>query len=1163
MTLADYITPNTKVARSVNLERDMGTEVALRSYHLTSKGLEIISRFVAALKGERVNAWSLTGPYGMGKSSFANYLYALCGPEADEDTRLALRMLKAKDPTLKAELSDALVKWFTRKNGLFRVAVTASFESINRTLANGLRRAIQESINRSKGPRKGTAQLIAAANELCSQTTPDTTLIVDLFRNTQRVYGTPVALIIDELGKNLEFMARFPAQGDLFILQMLAESEGVFIWICLHQAFEEYTSRLSAKQAQEWGKIQGRFEDISFVEPKSEMVHFICETLARRNGDPHFARAVRSWAEALHGEAKSLGLPDLSALDVRTIERFYPLHPLVAVALPELCMRFAQNDRTLFAFLCSGEPAALPAFLGSETIDLASTTLPTFGLDRLYDYFLSSGSGTLMNRPESHRWIEIHDILERSRSVDPYHLSVLKTIGLLNLISGPSRFRSSEKLLAFAFLRPLSDSGANEPDLRAVIQTSIEKGVLTYREYADEYRLWEGTDFDIPAAVRERKALLATQSLEIVLNETLSLSPLTASKHSYVTGTLRHFERRWCSASQLAGGKAACSSREVDGLILYGFGNEPEPPDIPTATEEGLPIVLCYSSCEEQIRDLVLDAAAAKAVLRESPELAHDGVARKEARFRAQATEERLRSHLINLFSPGTSESIWYIRGEQRPISSHRDLSRRLSDCCDQTYLRSPVIRNELINRTRLSSAAARARRELMEAMVLNEHQPNLGLHGTGPEVAMYRTMLLAEGLHRNSDNEAWQFVAPEPDGHYFALWQALLAETERAGDNPIPVTDLIAMLRRPPFGLKEGPIPILLCLFLIVNSDELALYQEGAFIPSLGPEDMELMAKRPEYFTIKRFQQARIRGQVFQLYMSLLKAQPSSHGRQMRNETLISVVGPLVHFVKGLNPYVLHTKSVSRYAQNVRHVLQHARDPFDLLFVDLPRALELEPFQSPDEIIDEDLLNFRERFTRAISELRQAYPRLLERIKQVVLHAFGSDQDLAPLRGQLRQRAPNLAGRCGDLTLRPLLGTLTNFSGTDIEWLVSVATIVSQRPVDSWRESDLDSFAVRMRDFAGRFRALETLIARTESVLPTANDGRQPRLVSLTDAEGKISSSIVWKNDAAVQKAEGAVEKLIRDHGMDRSALETILVLLSEKLLSEQAEAEEEAKNG
>lgn len=1163
MILSDFISPDIMVARSVNLERDMGSEPTLQHYHLTGKGLEILNRLISGLNGERVSAWSLTGPYGMGKSSFVNFLMALCGPEADEQTKMARRMLREKNRHLAGELHYALIKHFSNKGGLFRVAVTSSFEAINSTLAHGLRRALMAAQRHSKEPRRGMADLIVKVEELCAQPTPETTRLMEMFRGVRKVFGTPIALVIDEFGKNLEYMARFPAQGDLFILQALAETEDIFIWVCLHQAFEEYTSRLSARQLQEWGKIQGRFEDISFVEPKSEMIRFICETLARKGNDPFLNGAVREWASYFHHQARELNLAELKDLDVGTIERLYPLHPLTALVLPELCVRFAQNDRTLFAFLCSGEPSALPAYLAGETIEPASRRLATFGLERLYDYFLASSSAALMNRPESHRWIEIHDIIERSRNIDPVNLAVLKVIGLLNLIAGPSRFRSSDKLVSFAFLRSPARTKIQERDLRKVIAENMEKGVLIYREYADEYRLWEGTDFDIPAAIRERKALLATQPLEGVLKETLPLPLVTASKHSYVTGTLRHLERRWCGLSQPSEEAAVCSSSEVDGLILQCFGREPEPPAFPSRTQDGRPLILCYAACEDQIRELVLDAAAAKAVLRESPELVHDGVARKEARFRAQAAEERLRGYLATLFAPGNSEADWYVMGIRRELASHRDLSRAFSDCCDATYADCPVIRNELINRTRLSSAAASARRALMEAMVINEAREMLGLEGTGPEVAVYRTMLLAEGLHRRGENGAWEFAAPEPSSHYHPVWKGLTEAMGHAGETAVPVPDLVRMLRNPPFGMKEGPIPILLCLFLIVNSDELALYQEGAFVPSLGPEEMELLTKRPEYFTIRRFEQAKLRGQVFQVYMSLLKTRPAGDGRQLRNVTLISVVGPLVQFVKGLQPYVLQTRSLGRHAQNVRHVLQQARDPVELLFADIPQAVDLPIFDDANPVPDDTLEIFRARFTQAIRELQDAYPKLIGGIRQVILRAFGSNSDEASqLRTQLQQRAACLLDRCGDRGLKPFLATLTNFSGSDDDWLVSLATIATQRPVDSWRDADLQGFPVRLRDLSGRFSALETLVSRGENTLPTADGGREPRMVSLTRADGRTSSSIIWIDEVGAQNAQSSFDMLIREAGSDKAKLEAVFLLLGEHLLSGRLEASEEGNN-
>ena len=60
--------------------------------------------------------------------------------------------------------------------------------------------------------------------------------------------GTGLLLVIDELGKFLEYATQHPAQGDMFVLQTLAEfadrSEDtpLFLLTILHQAFEMYAA---------------------------------------------------------------------------------------------------------------------------------------------------------------------------------------------------------------------------------------------------------------------------------------------------------------------------------------------------------------------------------------------------------------------------------------------------------------------------------------------------------------------------------------------------------------------------------------------------------------------------------------------------------------------------------------------------------------------------------------------------------------------------------------------------------------------------------------------------------------------------------------------------------------------------------------------------------
>ena len=79
-------------------------------------------------------------------------------------------------------------------------------------------------------------------------------------------------------------MGRFSGKGDLFVMQTLAETDGIYTWVCLHQSFDEYAAGLTGRQRVEWSKVQGRFENLVFVEPSNQMLRFIGETLASSGG---------------------------------------------------------------------------------------------------------------------------------------------------------------------------------------------------------------------------------------------------------------------------------------------------------------------------------------------------------------------------------------------------------------------------------------------------------------------------------------------------------------------------------------------------------------------------------------------------------------------------------------------------------------------------------------------------------------------------------------------------------------------------------------------------------------------------------------------------------------------------------------------------------------
>ena len=180
---------------------------------------------------------------------------------------------------------------------------------------------------------------------------------------------------------------------------------------------------------------------------------------------------------------RSLGIADLA--DSEVVASCYPLHPLAALILPELCSRYGQHERTLFSFLAGPDPASAASFLATTEIS-DREPLPSLGLNSVYDYFVANGALAAMSSGRSSRWTEIAVRLRDIHGLSPQQTRMAKAVALLNLVSTTGTIRASSQVLS------LTD--VESSDTLAGLEAA---GVVTYRDFADEYRIWQGTDVDL------------------------------------------------------------------------------------------------------------------------------------------------------------------------------------------------------------------------------------------------------------------------------------------------------------------------------------------------------------------------------------------------------------------------------------------------------------------------------------------------------------------------------------------------------------------------------------------------------------------------------------------------------------------------------------------
>ena len=754
--LSELFHVTSRFHRSVHLERDFYTKNALDGYVLTVTARETLRRVITALENELTSkAWSLTGPYGSGKSAFALFTAKLLGNSESLTTRAALNLLEREDESLWGQF---IALEPHRGSGFCPVLISGERSPITLALLRGLDRGLtafsDSSVYRNAIQCKSLGPLFQDIRKRLDAAEngdlPHASEITDLFEFATGQIGAGggagVLLVVDELGKFLEYAAQNPAHGDLFVLQSLAEfatrsgQTPLLMLTILHQAFEQYAQRLATSQREEWAKVQGRFEDVAFVEPTEQVIRLIGNAIenTRTVEKPNLSVAVD-----LELKPHRLDTNEFISL----LQNCLPLHPTVALIVSSLFRRFAQNERSLFALLNSSEPHGLQDFLANQTYD--GRILPTFTLSNLYDYIHTALGGSLYTSSSGTKWSEIESAIERLPNPSPMTVKLIKTIGLLGIVGeGSVNLKASKALLRYA----LDDDtkmfhGEAAESFESALAMLEGRSIAIYRRYNDAYSLWEGSDIDIEARLREARAHLDPNlRLPNALSTLMQPQPLIARRHLFVTGTLRYFAVRYTDLERFDEDLQMPSdntdgSDDADGLVLYALpASELEVEQlIEKATEASVTnreeVLIAIPQSIGSLHEAVLELWCLGWVEENTPALVGDATARRELRARRTETEREVSEQLTALFGGNiaapsvgvglvltrkgdTGGCLWYHSGEPTPIASRRGLNEYLSTICDAVYNETPILRNELINRRKISSQAASARRKLIGGML-------------------------------------------------------------------------------------------------------------------------------------------------------------------------------------------------------------------------------------------------------------------------------------------------------------------------------------------------------------------------------------------------------------------------------------------------------------
>ena len=1152
MKLANAIEIKSRFSSSINLERDTA-KGSLSGYIPTGRALDVVRRLAHGVADSSLGrSISITGPHGGGKSSLAVFIDCLVSPSSSQEYRDAIALLKEFDAELARYWVESVKNLRGSSSGFYKAVATANREPIIVSLLRALQRATEERATTNSA-------LHRKINALNIENDIDPHTILSLVKELASI--KPVIFVVDEFGKNLEAYVDSPAKGDPYILQALSElgqgSEAlpIFIITLQHLSFDEYVQGTTVAQRREWAKIQGRFQDIPFIESALQSRRLVASVFTQK--DSSIKTRYKKWLDTHKTLINDSGLGDI-AKSSDTLNAF-PLDPLTLAVLPPLCSRYGQNERTLFSFLASKEKSSVASYMIEK--DFTKTgELEFVGLDRVYDYFLESASTLLSTSTTASRWLEIETRIRDAQGLSTEEMKVLKSIGILNLISSGGALRATKSVLKLT----LAYSGLSLPQLEKkankILEKLEEKGLVVYRAFADEFRIWQGSDFDLRTAVEIARKSISQTPLHILLNEVSDLGPIVAARVSQEKGVLRVFSQVFADLSNDVSLVTQIDDH-IDGVVVFS-----------TAAETNLkkldfeyfnkPIVVLIPQDLDLLRDIALEVTAIHQVLTQSTEQGLDWVARKELIERYVVVKQKLQKVTSKAW---LSSSQWFcVSPKLQKLDNAKGLSSALSVVIDLVYSKTPRVSNEMIARRELTGQGARARRTLLDSIRTSSDKEAFGITGFGPDRAIYEAVFRSTGLHAYTKSGGWQIHRPL-DSDWAAIWDVVNRSVDGATKERLSIKDIQCELSQPPYGLKEGVLPLLSFAMLTSRRNDLAVYEHGSLILDLDDAVLERLAKNPANFTLRNYA---AKSKSRSLYLNeIVNAFGISNADT--EDTFIQIVKALYREMYALNPYAKNTKAaVSKESVAIRQAFLTASEPDRLLFEQIPEIIGVDPIYPETKLTPSEASSLALSLAEYFRELKSSYPRLLEVIRKSIAEATSTNGELVSMRKQLQGQATNLEGRVLDRSLQSFVVAIQRDELSNQEWLENLAMVtLDGTPARSWNDEDVNLFSVKAYELGGALKRLQALLYDRLSkdgtpfeairITLTHSDGSEEvDVVSITEQE-KIQVSAIMNG------VKEQLESMFGSSSASKSALLAWLTseeTVSEKVITEQGEAKKNA---
>jgi len=873
MNYSELIKRKKEYKYSANLCFDLKNANRLSGFIPNKTTTEILAEYLyGIINNTSVHSRILYGSYGTGKSHLLTVLCAILGHIncKSDDFKVFLEAIEKYD----SELVEFLKKFISKRKPYFVVPVYSDYSDFDKCISFSLKKELerngysvvfknyfQEAKELLKKWEKGKESK-ARLGEILKELKVD---IKELYSGLD-TYNSDIENVFDNVFKKMTFGASFVSEagnmqdnleaaneaiskdyeGIVFVfdefgryiedegenvrvksIQDLAEycdhsNYNDYLVLVSHKQLSLYTDRMSKEKSNEWKKVEGRFKatsiNIKYDQCLSLISHIIPKTKAWKKYEIVFKDELNELFSKAY-DFKGFMLPPEGE---KPFEGGFPLHPITLFSLDRLSKRVAQNERTFFTFLASEEENALFWILDK----LDTQKFHFVGLDAIFDYFEPN--------IRAFRSDEVYEVYKKYQyalnklgdcSRNSVEVRILKTMAVIGIISDTSVLAADRGMLNYVI-----DANINEID-KAI--DNLEKSrIIKYMRQFGFYDFLDSSIFDFETMIDEK---MDSVSLDMVVSE-LNEEFINFVIYPYEYNSKYHLNRIFIPVFALRQDVCKKSFTKIlptyyDGAV--GMIVDEEFDENNYLEMENIPerLIMLVNSKPEEFINEVKRYIAIKFFYSKRKELSkEDPTAEKELTLYLDEQSEIIKDFIKNWRLLNNKSIIPFVNGRRQKVKSEKALSDLASSIMYESFSDTIIVNNDLVSKNNISGTMNSSRNKVLYNLINAKEDIMEGFSPMSPEHTIIRSVLIRNGMEVGHE-DCNQNILPEGTHKGESSGKFVMHEIEKylrkCEKAQRPVHEIYEILKKEPYGLRDGYISILLG-YALRKYENVGLYFHG-----------------------------------------------------------------------------------------------------------------------------------------------------------------------------------------------------------------------------------------------------------------------------------------------------------------------------------------------